>query len=234
MRRPILWILPLTALLLFGCSALPGTTERTLTVTGDGTAKVTPDVVSVTLGIQTRHDAVAEAVAQNNVVAGRIMEAARGVGISNADMRTIYFSVYSQPKYDEFGSPTGEVSYFVDNSLEVRLRDVTKLSDLLQSAVNAGANSIYGVNFTVADTRAAENEARGEAITDAEARAQELAASAGVTLGGIQSITTNAFSTFPPGYYPAYGLGGGGGEGPPIQPGSLEVSAQVTVVYELK
>lgn len=233
MRKPILTILLLASLVLSGCSALTGVPARTLTVTGNGTATVAPDVATVTLGIQTRHDLVAQAVAQNNTVATRIMNAARGVGVSNADMRTAYFSVYSQPKYDEFGSPTGEVSYFVDNSLEVRLRDVSKLSDLLQAAVNAGANSIYGINFSVADTKAAEDEARGEAIGDARTRADELAAAAGVSLGEIVSVTTGTFGYPPQPYYPAFGMGGGG-DGPPTQPGTLEVSAQVTVVYEVK
>ena len=234
MRKLTLTILLLASLALSGCSALTGAPARTLTVTGNGTAAIAPDVATVTLGIQTRHDLVAEAVAQNNTVATRIMNAARGVGISNADMRTAYFSVYSQPKYDEFGSPTGEVSYFVDNSLEVRLRDVSKLSELLQAAVNAGANSVYGINFSVADTKAAEDEARGEAIGDARARADELAAAAGVTLGEIVSVTTGTFGYPPQPYYAACGLGGGGGEGPPTQPGSLEVSAQMTVVYQVR
>ncbi|HET7011857.1 MAG TPA: SIMPL domain-containing protein [Anaerolineales bacterium] len=236
MRRLILSILVLSAVVLSGCSAVAGAPQRTLAVTGNGTARVTPDVVTVTLGIQTRHDDVEQAVAQNNAVAARIMEAARSSGVSDADMRTAYFSVYTQPRYDEFGSPTGEVSYFVDNSLEVRLRDVTKLSDLLQNAVNAGANSIYGVNFSVADTQAAQDEARVGAISDAQARADELAGLAGVTLGPIQSISTGAYS-FPQPYYQGYGMGGGGGEAaaaPPTVPGTLEVAAQVTIVYEVR
>ena len=121
----------------------------------------------------------------------------------------------------------------VDNSLEVRLRDVSKLSDLLQAAVNAGANSIYGVNFMVADTRAAEDEARGEALGDARERADELAAASGLTLGGIQSVSTGAFVSPPMPYYPGYGMGGGG-DGVPTQPGTMEVSVQVTVVYQVR
>jgi uncharacterized protein YggE len=223
----------LAALVLTGCSALSPAPDRTLTVTGSGTTKVTPDVVSVTLGIQTRNDDVAQAVAENNVVAGRIMDASRSIGVADADMRTIYFSVSSQPKYDEFGSPTGEVSFFVDNSLQVTLRDVSKLSDLLQTAIDAGANSIYGVNFSVADTKAAEDEARHKAVADAQARATELAGVAGVTLGAIQTVTTN-FSAVPIPYYGMAADGMGGGGGPPTQPGSLEVSVQVTIIYNVR
>jgi len=235
MRPRILIPVLLAALVLSGCSLLRSE-DRTLTVTGSGSTRIRPDLVSVTLGIQTRNDDVAQAVAQNNVLAGRIMEAARTIGVADADMRTIYFSVSSQPKYDEFGSPTGEVSFFVDNSLQVTLRDVTKLPDLLQGSINAGANSIYGVNFSVADTKPAEDEARLKAMADAQARAGELAGAAGVTLGTIQNLTTNAYSAFPQPYYPGYGLGGGGGSGQevPTQPGSLEVTAQVTVVYNVK
>jgi len=236
MRSRILVPVLLAALILSGCSLLQSE-DRTLTVTGSGSTRISPDVVSVTLGIQTRNDDVAQAVTQNNVLAGRIMEAARTIGVENADMRTVYFSVSSQPKYDEFGSPTGDVSFFVDNSLQVTLRDVTKLPDLLQGSINAGANSIYGVNFSVANTKPAEDEARLKALADAQARAGELAGAAAVTLGTIQTVTTNAYSGFAQSYYPGYGLGGGGGDGAqavPTQPGSLEVTVQVTVVYNVK
>lgn len=233
MRRRILALSFLTALTLAGCSALGLAPQRTLTVTGSGSTRISPDIVSVTLGIQTRHDDVGQAVAQNNTTASRIMDAARTIGVADADMRTIYFSVSSQPKYDEFGSPTGQVSYFVDNSLQVTLRDITKLSDLLQAGIDAGANSVYGVTFSVADTNAAEDEARQKAIADAQARATELAGVSGVTLGTIQSVSTTAYSPYPTAIYAdGYGMGGGGG--PPTQPGSLEITAQVTVIYSVK
>jgi uncharacterized protein YggE len=233
MRRRILALSFLTALTLAGCSALGLAPQRTLTVTGSGSTRISPDIVSVTLGIQTRHDDVGQAVAQNNTTASRIMDAARTIGVADADMRTIYFSVSSQPKYDEFGSPTGQVSYFVDNSLQVTLRDITKLSDLLQAGIDAGANSVYGVTFSVADTNAAEDEARQKAIADAQARATELAGVSGVTLGTIQSVSTTAYSPYPAATY-AYGYGMGGGGGPPTEPGSLEITAQVTLIYSVK
>jgi hypothetical protein len=229
MRLRNLSILILAAALLTACSTLTPT-QHTLTVTGHGEVSLQPDVASITLGVQTRRPDVAGAVSENNRVAAAILEAARRVGVADADMQTSYFSVYSQPEYDEFGVLTSEVTYWVDNNLTVRLRDVSRLSQLLQAAVDAGATTIYGVEFTVAETGASEDEARQQAIADAHERARQIAASAGLTLGEVLTISTGITAP-PPVFYGAEAIGIGGGGGPPIASGSTKVSADVTITY---
>lgn len=232
MRLRTLSILMSAAILLTACS-VPTTSQRTLTVTGHGEVRLDPDVATVTLGVQTRRPEVASAVSENNRVANAILEAARGVGVANADMQTSYFSVYAQPEYDEFGVLTNEVTYWVDNNLTVRLRDVSRLSQLLQAAVDAGATTIYGVEFTIAETGAAEDEARQQAIADARQRAEQTAGNAGLTLGEPLTINAGTFAP-PPVFYGegAFGLGGGGG--PPISTGSSSVTADVTITYVVR
>jgi hypothetical protein len=194
---------------------------------------VAPDVVTVNLGVQTRNADVQRAVAENNRIASAIMDAARQVGVADADMQTAYFSVYPQSEYDQFGVLTDEVTYFVDNNLSVRLRDVSRLSELLQNAVDAGATNIYGVSFAIADTSAAEAEARAEAMADAQARATQIAGDAGLTLG--EPITISTGITLPQPYFygaAAYGMGGGGG--PPVSTGTNTVTVNVTVSYAVR
>ena len=232
MRTRLLSGILLTAVLLAGCVAQPGT-GRSITVPGDGSVQVAPDVVAVNLGIQTRHADVQRAVAENNRIASAIMQAARQTGVADADMQTAYFAVYPQSEYDQFGVLTDQVTYFVDNNLSVRLRDVAKLSELLQNAVDAGATNIYGVTFTIANTSAAEVEARAEAMADAQARAALIAVNAGLTLGEPISISTGV--TLPEPYYfgaGAYGIGGGGG--PPVSTGMNTVTVNVTVSYAVR
>jgi hypothetical protein len=161
------------------------------------------------------------------------MDAARQVGVADADMQTAYFTVYPQSEYDQFGVLTDQITYFVDNNLSVRLRDVAKLSELLQNAVDAGATNIYGVTFDIADTSAAEAVARAEAMADAQARAALIAVNAGLTLG--EPITISTGVTYPEPYYygaPAYGMGGGGG--PPVSTGTNTVTVNVTVSYAVR
>jgi len=232
MRTRVLSAFLLTAVLLAGCVGQTNT-DRSITVPGEGSVQVAPDVVTVNLGVQTRNADVQQAVAENNRIATAIMDAARQVGVADADMQTAYFTVYPQSNYDQFGTLTDQVTYLVDNNLSVRLRDVGRLSELLQNAVDAGATNIYGVTFSIADTSAAENEARTEAMADAQARAALIAVDAGLTLG--EPITISTGVTLPqPIYYgaPAYGMGGGGG--PPVSTGTNTVTVNVTVSYAVR
>jgi len=232
MRTRVLSVILLTAVLLAGCVGQPKA-ERSITVPGEGSVQVAPDVVTVNLGVQTRNADVQRAVAENNRTASAIMDAARQVGVADADMQTAYFSVYPQSEYDQFGVLTDKVTYFVDNNLSVRLRDVAKLSELLQNAVDAGATNIYGVTFALADTSAAEVDARAEAMADAQARAAQIAVNAGLTLGETISISTGVIYPEPI-YYgaAAYGIGGGGG--PPVSTGMNSVTVNVTVIFAVR
>jgi uncharacterized protein YggE len=132
--------------------------------------------------------------------------------------------------------PSGEKIYAVDNTVYVTVRDLTKLGDLLDTAVQAGANNINSVQFDVAEKDEALKQARAEAVKDAEAQAQSLAQAAGLSLGEIQSISF--FDVQP---YPLFDGKGGGGMAAeaaaaavPIQPGQLTFTVSVNVTYELK
>ena len=234
MRTRSFPILLLAATWLAGCAVL-NPAERSISVPGRGEVLVAPDVVSVTLGVQTRDPNVAVAVEENNRLAAAIMEAARQAGVADSDMQTSYFNVYAQPEYDQSGVLMNQVTYWVDNNLTVRLRDVDRLSELLQDAVDAGATNIYGVTFSVAETTAAEVEARAEAMADAQSRAEQIAADAGLTLGEPITISTGVALPPQPIYYGAAGYGiGGGGEGPPVSTGTNTVVVDVTVSYTLR
>lgn len=222
------------SLLLAGCSALgtPPTLPDTLSVTGTGIVTIPPDIVTITLGVQTRGEEIGSAVAQNNLLAGRVMQALTQAGVAPEDMQTTYFNVYTQPKYDEFGNPTGDQLYFVDNTLTAVLRDPTQLASALEQALAAGANSVQSVVYGVDDPSPALDEARQLAIADAQRQAQQMATAAGVALGEVYTISDNWGGPMP--YYEAM-VGGKGGApaGVPTAPGSLTYQAQVGLSYVL-
>jgi hypothetical protein len=221
----------LLSLALAACATLGSGEQRTLSVTGSGSVSVPPDIVTVSLSVQTINDNVAQAVADNNRRAQRVQDAVSALSVAAEDIRTTYFYVTPQQHYDDFGNPTGEVTYYVDNTITVTLRQIDLLGNLLQAAVEAGANSIQAVSFSVEDPSQAEDEARQEAMEDARDRAEMLAAAAGATLGDPISITTNVYTPFSG--EALYGAGVGGG-GVPVSPGMTEVQVQVSVIYELK
>jgi uncharacterized protein YggE len=205
---------------------------RTLSVDGIGIVYLTPDIVYITIGVNTQRVNASEAVSVNKEQTTAVIQAIKDFGVDDKDIRTIW----SSPSYDEFGQVSG-TNYVVDNTVNVTVRELDKLGDLLDSAITAGANSIYSIQFDVEDKTAATTEARAQAVEKAKAQASELAETSGVTLGDIQYI-----SYYEGGVNPFfYGGKGGGGGGAmseaaavPIQPGQLAVTVTVNITYVIK
>ena len=129
-------------------------------------------------------------------------------------------------------------NYSVDNTVSVTVRNLDKLGDLLDAAIEAGANSIYSIQFDVEDKTEANKDARVLAVENAKMQAEDLAGVSGVTLGDIQNISYYESGTQPY-YYDAYGYGKGGGGGAeastvPIQPGQLAITVTVNMTYTIK
>lgn len=207
---------------------------RTISVTGSGQANLVPDIAYLYLGVHTEKPTASEAMAENNAQTQSMIDALTKFGIDKKDIRTTNFSIYPQDKYDpQSGTPTGEKVYSVDNTVYVTVRDLKQLGDLLDTVVAAGANTINSIQFDVADKAEAIKTARAEAVKDAQAQAQELADSAGVTLGEIQAL---GFYDSQP--YPMYeGKGGGAvaqAAAVPIQPGQLTFTVTVNATYAIK
>ena len=207
---------------------------RTISVTGSGQANLVPDIAYLYLGVHTEKPTASEAMAENNAQTQSMIDALTKFGIDKKDIRTTNFSIYPQDKYDpQSGTPTGEKVYSVANTVYVTVRDLKQLGDLLDTVVAAGANTINSIQFDVADKAEAIKTARAEAVKDAQAQAQELADSAGVTLGEIQAL---GFYDSQP--YPMYeGKGGGAvaqSAAVPIQPGQLTFTVTVNATYAIK
>jgi uncharacterized protein YggE len=210
-------------------STLPG---RGITVVGVGRSSGTPDVANVSVGVETQAASVQQAVADNRTKMTKLLETLKGLGIADKDISTNNYSVYTdqQPAQPSKPNVPGPVAYRVNNQVQVTVRDVAKLGDVLDKVVEAGANNIYGVNFSVADTSTLESDARAKAMTDAKARAESLAKLAGVNLGEVVSVSEVVGGPIP--FARAEAALGGGGT--PIQPGSLDVNMSVQVTYAIK
>ncbi len=220
--------LALVSVALAGCGAISPRQQRSLVVTGTGKVEVAPDIVTVNLGVQTVGEDIAQVMADNNRRSQRVQQAVVALGVAQDDVRTISFNVSPQAQYDESGKPTGATVYWVDNTITVTLRQIDQLGRLLQAAVDAGANSIQGVSFSVDEPSPAEDEARQLAMQDARARAEMLAQAADATLGDPLTISASVYVPSP------YAAGIGGGGGVPVSAGMTEVQVQVFVTYELK
>jgi uncharacterized protein YggE len=210
-------------------------TGRGITVVGMGKASGTPDVAHVNVGIETEADTVQKAVSDNKDKMTKLLDTLKGLGIADKDIQTTNYGVYTQRQPGPDGKGQGPTTYNVNNQVNVTVRDVNKLGDVLDKAVAAGANNVYGVSFSVDDTTKLEADARAKAIADAKARAESLAKLSGVTLGDVLSVSEVIGGPSP--LYDsqrmsaAAGLGGGGA---PIQPGELEVNTSIQVTFGIK
>lgn len=235
----IVAVLALIALLVSACG--PTTVNqaapppvRSVSVSGAGSANLVPDIAYIYVGVHTEKPSAAEAVDENNAQTEKMIEALRDFGVAAKDIRTTNFSIWPQERYDQFtGTPTGEKTYIVDNTVYVTVRDLDKLGELLDTVIEAGANTVNSIQFDVADKSEALKAARAEAVKDAEEQAQELTDAAGVKLGEV--LTIGFYDSQP---YPVYdGKGGGGAVAEaavPIQPGQLTFTVTVNVTYEIK
>ena len=239
MKTKSLIVFAVMALALLASACAPAAASnpdvRTLSVSGNGQAFLAPDIAYIYVGIHTEKKTAAEAVAENNTQTQALISAITDFGIEPKDIRTTNFSIWPMDRYDpSTGAPTGEKSYAADNTVYVTVRDLETLGDLLDTAVQAGANTVNSVQFDVENKDEALKQARVDAMKNAEAQAKELADAAGLSLGEIQSIS------FADNQYPIFdGKGGGGGGAAeaaavPIQPGQLSFTVSVNVTYALR
>lgn len=207
---------------------------RTITVSGSGQAALTPDIAYVTIGVRTEGKDAAEAVSENSQQTQDVIQAIRDAGIAARDVRTTNFSIYPQQNFNNEGQPQ-EITYVVENSVYVTVRDLDLIGSLLDEAVQAGANSIYGIQFDVADKAQALSGARTEAINNARSVAEEVAQAAGVELGDVQSI--NVYGSSAPG--PMFAARGGvavaeAAMDVPVSAGDMILTVDVQVVYAIQ
>ena len=242
MKNKVLFVLAIALLALLISACGPTTVNqaapppfRSISVSGAGSVNLVPDIAYIYLGVNTQKPSASEAVAENNAQTEKMIKALRNFGIDAKDIRTTNFSIWPQERYDPLtGTPTGEKTYVVDNTVYVTVRDLDKLGELLDTVIAAGANTVNSIQFDVADKDEAIKQARAEAVKDAAEQATSLADAAGVKLGEVHTISF--FDSTP---YPVYnGKGGGGGTvaeaAVPIQPGQLTFTVTVSVTYEIK
>ncbi len=205
---------------------------RTIAVTGLGEIILVPDMAYINVGVHTEANDVSSAVANNNRQANAIIKAIAKLGVEEKDIQTSNFNVYTMNNYDNMGNVTG-TSFSVDNTLYIIVRDLPKLSEILDAALLAGANQIYGINFDISDRQSALDRARDLAIEDAENKAQSVATAIGVTLGSIQNvnIVNNSYVQSAAGYQGGMGAADSYASSVPISAGQIVVNATVDLIF---
>lgn len=215
-----------------GPAAAQGETP-TLTVSGEGSVRAVPDIATIRLGVVTDGKTASEALAANSASAARMIETLKAGGVAAKDIQTGQLSV--QPRYAEMqrtraGEAPEVVGYQVVNEVAVTVRDFDALGGILDRVVGAGTNRMNGIGFGLADDTATADEARRRAVADARRRAGVLAEAAGVRLSRILSISEGGGVVRP---MQAAPMMRAEAMDVPVERGELEVSASVTIVWEI-
>jgi uncharacterized protein YggE len=215
--------------------------EKIIRVVGNATVSLAADTAVIQIGVNTRSETVREAQTENAELMKAVMDAIHAVGIEDKDIVTSQFNVYSNYEYssDSLGREKRTLYYQVQNNVAVTIHDLTLIGTVLDAAMDAGANTTYGIAFSSTKENDAYQKALTRAVEDAMQKANILAAAAGVELGDLVLINasqnTGAFAR------DAYGISNSflyeakaADAGTSITSGDISVSAEVTLEYRFK
>src|SRR6266567_894711 len=159
-----------------------------ISVTGEATVSVPPDLAEIGGGVTSEAKTAREASEANNAAMGKVLQALKGAGIEEKDIQTARLSLQPQSAANRSGPPA-IAGYRASNRVTIRVRDVTKVASVIDTLVGAGANEIGGIHFVVSQASKLLDEAREKAVADARRKADIYAKAAGVTLGEALAIS---------------------------------------------
>jgi len=208
--------------------------ERTITV--DGQAKVTakPDIAVTTMGMVSEGVTVLEAQQKNTAVMNNLLAELKELSIAEEDLQTMNYNIY--PRYD-YKEEEGRVlqGYEVRQNVKIKIRDLANANQVLALAGVVGANNVSGLEFTIDDDEVYKAQAREAALAKVAEKAQALAKALGVKL--VTVVSYNEYTNGEDDHMyramaeSSFGLGGGA---PSIEAGSMEVSMNVSVTFEIR
>lgn len=206
----------------------------TIVVSGTGRVAVQPDLADLRLGVAVARPTVAAARAEAAATMEAILRAVTGAGTERRDIRTTLLSV--QPRYDyRDGQAPKLTGYELANVVEVTIRDLDRVGDVVDGALGAGATSMDGLSFRVADPAPAEREARIRAMAASRASADVLAEAAGLTILGVADVLEGDSPRPPTPRYKAERMALAAADvGTPVETGSMEIAVTVTVTYRAR
>ena len=197
-----------------------------LTVTGTGSVRTVPDRASFSFGVQTEGATARAALTANTAAANKVVAALRGAGVAAADLQTSQVSL--SPRSNEMG--TDIVGYTAFTTVTTTIRELGRVGAVVDTAVDAGANTLSGPSLTRGDTDALYRQALRAAYTDAREKAETLAAASGRTLGRVTAIVEGAQGGVP---IPLAAAEDAARSSVEIAPGTQSIDASVSVTFAL-
>lgn len=209
--------------------------EPTLSVQGNGVVRVAPDVATVRLGISTEGESASEVQAEANVVASAILDAVLAEGLDERRVQTArleLFPIYASQGPGENTTPR-IIGYRASNTVTIRVDDLSRVGEIVDAALGAGANQLQGVGFGLDDDREAREDALRQAVEEARSKAGVMAAALDVDLDGILSVNEGGIFVQPPMPLMEARFAAQADTSTPVSPGEVEVRASVSIQYRI-
>jgi uncharacterized protein YggE len=229
---------------LVGCG--PGTTlqggieginisnqQQGIWVTGQGKVTAVPDIITLSVGVESQEASVAMAQSRAAEAMGRVMTALTDNGVAEKDIQTQYFSIRKVTRWDQEKEEEVVIGYRVTNTVTAKIRDIDKAGSIIDAVALAGGDltRINNIGFSIDDPSDYYEEARELAMADAKDKANRLAELADVTLDKPIYISESSWT--PPITRDVMVVAGGPAPATPITPGEMEISLSVQVVYAI-
>lgn len=210
-------------------------TARTISVSAEGKIEASPDTANFSFSVISESTSSETISADNINKMNAAIEFIKSKGINEKDIKTTGYNFSPKYEYDEKTKKTSISGYTLTQTVSVKVRDLTKVAEVLGGLPGLGINNISSISFTIDDPEQYLTQARNQAFEKAKTKAFQMASVNGAVLGKIINFSEYQSSA----YYKGAALGMGGGETasipvPQIQPGTQEISVQVNVNYALK
>ncbi len=203
-----------------------------IVVTAQGEVQVTPDRARVSLGVETEARTAREASQQNAALQARILEAIRKAGIPAANIRTTGYNVSPKQEYIPETRTWRVDGYRVSNIVVVIVDPVAKTGEVIDAALEAGANRVAGLNFEIKDATTAREQAMKDAVERARREAEIVATAAGGSIVGLLEISVNSYEAPPRPMYEMAAMRADAAVATPVSEGTQPVIVNVTTRWE--
>jgi uncharacterized protein len=206
---------------------------RIISVTGSGRVESAPDLADIQLGVTIQDETASAASGMAAETMTAVIDALRAAGIAETDIQTTQLSL--NPVYDWEDSPADIEAWEAANIVTVTLRDVTAIGDIVDAAIAAGATTVNSISFRTSDPSTAQAAAREAAVADAQAKAEQLAAAAGVTITGVLTIVESGQQDTQPLYLNQARMTSEEASVPtPVLPGEVATWVYVAIQYAIE
>jgi len=209
--------------------------DRWVEVSGEASVRVAPDFARVTLGVTTTGKDAREAVSANAKAVNSLISMLRDDRVAASDIQTSNLSITPEFSNPRSSSPNERsiAGYNVNDTVTVTVRDVPRLGSLIDKAVGAGANTMYGIAYGENDPSALLDKARPLAVADARRKAEIYASAGGARVGRLMQLTEQTGAQPMQFARGAYVQSAAGAAPTPIEAGEDRLTVSVTALFEL-